>query len=101
MLVQECFGVPAPLVEIDREDLDTARTVLAVQGVEGGKRGFAGCAPACPEVEQHDLPPEGREPHPTAFSIPHFDIRCRCLPCGRDLVRGTSKQRGGQDREPR
>src|ERR1700694_170971 len=58
VVLKEPLRVGMHVIYVDRDDDKTVRTQLALHAAHPGKRAPARCAPGCPEIDVHDLPPE-------------------------------------------
>src|ERR1700674_3625463 len=81
VVLKEPLGVGMPVIYVDRDDDETVRTQLALHAAHPGKRAPARCAPGCPEIDVHDLPPECGEVE---------QVLCARRACGRRCQKGET-----------
>jgi DNA-binding winged helix-turn-helix (wHTH) protein len=86
-LLQEAIGVAPMLVDVDRDDVDAAWPVVAIERVEGAKHLGALRTPARPELDEHHAASEVHQPSGYALGPAQFNRRGH--PLRRD--RGSSQ----------
>jgi recombination protein RecT len=67
----------ATALDVDADQREAHRLVLAVHLVEDRELLAAGCAPAGPEVDHDHLPAQGGELHAAATAQRQFEVGCR------------------------